>query len=63
PLTTERWKDLEALFGERGAYDGCLCMWCRLKRPQSDAFAFTGLVAAFRNVSQIMDNLVPIRKR
>jgi len=32
PLTLERWKDLETLFGERGACGGCWCMWWRLKR-------------------------------
>jgi GNAT superfamily N-acetyltransferase len=30
PLTPERWKDLEGLFGERGACGGCWCMWWRL---------------------------------
>ena len=34
PLTPERWNDLEALFGERGACGGCWCMWWRLKRSQ-----------------------------
>ncbi|MEW6456253.1 MAG: GNAT family N-acetyltransferase [Acidobacteriota bacterium] len=33
-LTTERWRDLEMLFGERGACGGCWCMWWRLKRSQ-----------------------------
>jgi len=33
-LTPERWKDLEKLFGERGACGGCWCMWWRLKRSQ-----------------------------
>lgn len=32
PLTLNRWKDLENLFGERGACGGCWCMWWRLKR-------------------------------
>jgi len=32
PLTFDRWKDLENLFGERGACGGCWCMWWRLKR-------------------------------
>ena len=27
PLTPERWPDLVALFGERGACGGCWCMW------------------------------------
>jgi GNAT superfamily N-acetyltransferase len=34
PLTPRRWKDLETLFGERGACAGCWCMWWRLKRSQ-----------------------------
>ncbi len=32
PLTLDRWKNLEELFGERGACGGCWCMWWRLKR-------------------------------
>ena len=29
PVTPDRWDDLVALFGERGAYDGCWCTWWR----------------------------------
>lgn len=29
PVTKDRWKDFEALFGERGACGGCWCMWWR----------------------------------
>lgn len=36
PLTPDRWKDLENLFGERGACGGCWCMWWRLSRSQFD---------------------------
>ncbi len=32
PVTSERWHDLELLFGERGACGGCWCMWWRVKR-------------------------------
>ncbi len=32
PVTADRWKDLEQLFGPRGACDGCWCMWFRLPR-------------------------------
>jgi GNAT superfamily N-acetyltransferase len=32
PLTLARWKDFEALFGERGACGGCWCMFPRLRR-------------------------------
>lgn len=34
PLTADRWPDLEALFGERGAYGGCWCMWWRSTRSE-----------------------------
>ncbi len=30
PATAERWKDIESLFGPRGACAGCWCMWWRL---------------------------------
>ena len=30
PATPERWADVAELFGERGAYDGCWCMFWRL---------------------------------
>jgi len=30
PLTADRWQDFEVLFGERGAYGGCWCMFWRL---------------------------------
>jgi GNAT superfamily N-acetyltransferase len=33
-LTIDRWKDLENLFGKRGACGGCWCMWWRLKRSE-----------------------------
>ena len=33
PVTPDRWRDLEQLFGpERGANSGCWCMWWRLTR-------------------------------
>jgi len=34
PLTPARWKDLEALFGPRGACAGCWCMWPRFASAQ-----------------------------
>jgi GNAT superfamily N-acetyltransferase len=34
PVTLQRWRDVEALFGPRGACGGCWCMWWRLKRSQ-----------------------------
>ncbi|MDH5505685.1 MAG: GNAT family N-acetyltransferase [Anaerolineae bacterium] len=34
PLTADRWDDFEELFGKRGAYGGCWCMWWRTTRKQ-----------------------------
>lgn len=34
PLTAARWRDVEKLFGERGACGGCWCMYWKLMRPQ-----------------------------
>ena len=34
PVTVKRWKDLESLFGERGACGGCWCMWWRMTRSE-----------------------------
>lgn len=34
PLTPKRWNDFEQLFGPRGAYGGCWCMWWRLTRAE-----------------------------
>lgn len=32
PVTSDRWADLKRLFGPRGAYSGCWCMYWRLRR-------------------------------
>jgi GNAT superfamily N-acetyltransferase len=37
PVTPGRWKDLEALFGERGACGGCWCMAWRLRHREFQA--------------------------
>lgn len=34
PLTRSNWMDFERLFGPRGAYAGCWCMWWRLTRME-----------------------------
>jgi len=36
PLTPERWSDFEVLFGTRGAYGGCWCMWFRQTAKEYD---------------------------
>ena len=37
PLTPERWRDFEHLFGKRGATGGCWCMWWRLTASEFNA--------------------------
>jgi GNAT superfamily N-acetyltransferase len=37
PATPSRWKDVESLFGERGACAGCWCMVWRLTRREWEA--------------------------
>jgi hypothetical protein len=37
PATADRWKDVEGLFGVRGACGGCWCMWWRLTRAEYEA--------------------------
>ncbi|MEE9465916.1 MAG: GNAT family N-acetyltransferase [Candidatus Neomarinimicrobiota bacterium] len=37
PLTPERWTDFERLFGPRGAYGGCWCMWWRTTRAEFES--------------------------
>lgn len=34
PLTRGRWEDLGRLFGRHGAYDGCWCMWWRVRHSE-----------------------------
>jgi GNAT superfamily N-acetyltransferase len=36
PVTPERWGDLEKLFGPKGAFEGCWCMFFRLRRKDFD---------------------------
>jgi GNAT superfamily N-acetyltransferase len=50
PLTSERWNDLEALFGPRGACGGCWCMTWRLTRAEYERGKGDGNREAFRAV-------------
>jgi GNAT superfamily N-acetyltransferase len=36
PVTPSRWDDLVQLFGDRGAYSGCWCMWFRETSAEFD---------------------------
>jgi GNAT superfamily N-acetyltransferase len=37
PVTADRWTDLYELFGERGAYSGCWCMYWRVTGGEFEA--------------------------
>lgn len=50
PLTPDRWPDLEALFGAKGACGGCWCMTWRLSRAQFDAQKGAGNKRAFKKL-------------
>jgi GNAT superfamily N-acetyltransferase len=50
PLTPDRWRDLETLFGERGACGGCWCMWWRLQRSQFNQQKGEGNKRAFKKI-------------
>lgn len=38
PLTPDRWKDFETLFGERGGYSGCWCTHWRIPRAKREKY-------------------------
>jgi len=48
PLTAERWADLEALFGPRGATGGCWCMFFRRPYKEYEASKGEGNKAALK---------------
>jgi GNAT superfamily N-acetyltransferase len=48
PLTPKSWKDFEELFGPRGAYSGCWCMWWRTTRKEFEQCQGDGNKAALR---------------
>ena len=50
PVGPDRWGDLEALFGPRGACGGCWCMAWRLPRKAFDAGKGEGNRAALRGI-------------
>jgi len=57
PLTPERWGDLEALFGPRGACAGCWCMFWRLKRSEWTRQKGDGNRRALRKFAEAGDPL------
>src|SRR5438105_4200010 len=50
PLTTDRWPDLEQLFGPRGACAGCWCMWWRQTGPEFAAHKGQPNKEAFKSI-------------
>lgn len=50
PLTPDRWEELAALFGPRGAVGGCWCMWWRLNRSVYNQQKGAGNQAAFKAI-------------
>jgi GNAT superfamily N-acetyltransferase len=50
PATPERWKDIETLFGERGACGGCWCMFWRLPRREWEAGKGAGNRKALKRI-------------
>ncbi len=52
PLTQDRWGDLEALFGPKGACGGCWCMWWRLTASEYDREKGEGNMEALKGIVQ-----------
>lgn len=50
PVTPEHWKDMERLFGDKGACGGCWCMWWRIKRSEFDQQKGEGNKEAMRKI-------------
>lgn len=49
-LSSQRWEDLERLFGARGASGGCWCMWWRLRRSEYERQKGQGNRAALKDI-------------
>lgn len=50
PATPDRWKDVEALFGAKGACGGCWCMTWRLSRSEFNRQKGEGNRSALRSL-------------
>ena len=50
PLTSDRWNDLEKLFGEKGACGGCWCMYWRLSYSEFQKQIGDGNKEAFKRL-------------
>ncbi len=50
PLTSDRWADLEELFGPHGAFGGCWCMWFRQTNKEWEASSGSQRKAAMQGI-------------
>jgi GNAT superfamily N-acetyltransferase len=50
PLTAKNWEDIEELFGPRGGWGGCWCMWWRLGRAAFEKNNGNGNKQALRRI-------------
>jgi len=50
PLTADRWEDFESLFGPRGAFGGCWCMWWRETHAEFERLKGEGNKRAMRKL-------------
>ena len=57
PLTADRWKDIETLFGSRGACAGCWCMYWKQTASQFRNMAGAGNKRAFHRL--VSKGIVP----
>jgi GNAT superfamily N-acetyltransferase len=50
PVTPDRWRDFEKLFGPNGACAGCWCMWWRLSRAEFSRKRYAGNKRAMKKI-------------
>jgi GNAT superfamily N-acetyltransferase len=50
PVTPDRWKHFEELFGPNGACAGCWCMWWRLSRMEFSKKHYAGNKRAIKKI-------------
>jgi GNAT superfamily N-acetyltransferase len=50
PVTPDRWKHFEKLFGPNGACAGCWCMWWRLSRMEFSKKHYAGNKRAIKKI-------------
>ncbi len=56
PLISKNWIDFEKLFGSKGAYAGCWCMWWRLSRKEFESSQGEANRQAMRSIALLRAN-------